>query len=359
MGGTMISSEVQRTLVKSPPELWAEISDPESLARHLGEFGEIRITRVQPEQKVEWEADDASGTVVIKPSGWGTKVKLTVTRELAQPEANDETPVATDDELDDEQASGQASEQVAGEPPKDVEPEADVADITALAREPVEVTDLDATLESDADIAPIADAAPELEPESEGSPHAEPQTEAEAEPQAEPHAEAETTSEEPAPQPEPAPRRGFFARLFGRRRAHAEGSSAVELVEPAPEPIASEPIENEPLSAGVDGPECDFVDEPVHEHEHERAPTAAADEPTETGAQPLGEIAAGTGTPAVEQTIDGPEDSADRPEQEAASNDASTRAQLAEELAAEEVTAVLTGVLDRLGAAHHRPFSRA
>ena len=58
----MVSSEVQRTLVKSPPELWAEISDPESLARHLGEFGEIRITRVHPEQRVEWETDDARGT---------------------------------------------------------------------------------------------------------------------------------------------------------------------------------------------------------------------------------------------------------------------------------------------------------
>ena len=31
----------------------------------------------------------------------------------------------------------------------------------------------------------------------------------------------------------------------------------------------------------------------------------------------------------------------------------------AEEVAAEQVTAVLTGVLDRLGAAHHRPFSRS
>ncbi|HTA06509.1 MAG TPA: hypothetical protein VK774_09115, partial [Solirubrobacteraceae bacterium] len=78
----MIRSEVQRTLVKSPPELWAEISDPEALARHLGEFGEIRITRVQPEQKIEWEAAEASGSVIIKPSGWGTKVKLTVEREL-------------------------------------------------------------------------------------------------------------------------------------------------------------------------------------------------------------------------------------------------------------------------------------
>ena len=52
----MISSEVQRTLVKSPPELWAELSDPDALARHLGELGEIRITRVEPEEKVEWEA---------------------------------------------------------------------------------------------------------------------------------------------------------------------------------------------------------------------------------------------------------------------------------------------------------------
>ena len=99
----MISSEVQRTLVKSPPELWAEISDPTALARHLGEFGEIRITRVEPEQRIEWEAGDTSGSVVIKPSGWGTKVKLTVNRERAQLDetADDEPPAeaAADSEL--------------------------------------------------------------------------------------------------------------------------------------------------------------------------------------------------------------------------------------------------------------------
>ena len=39
-----VSSEVRRTLVKSPPELWAELSDPTALGRHLGELGEIRIT---------------------------------------------------------------------------------------------------------------------------------------------------------------------------------------------------------------------------------------------------------------------------------------------------------------------------
>ena len=31
--------EAKRTLVKSPPELWAEVSDVAALARHLGELG--------------------------------------------------------------------------------------------------------------------------------------------------------------------------------------------------------------------------------------------------------------------------------------------------------------------------------
>jgi hypothetical protein len=83
----MPSTEAQRTLVKSPPELWAEFSDPSSLARHLGEFGEIRIVRVEPEQSVEWEAPDATGAVQLKPSGWGTRVTLTVVRESPEPEA--------------------------------------------------------------------------------------------------------------------------------------------------------------------------------------------------------------------------------------------------------------------------------
>jgi hypothetical protein len=83
----MISSEVQRTLVKSPPELWAELSEPATLAHHLGELGEIRITRTEPEKTVEWEAADTTGKVTLVQSGWGTKVTLTVTRELAEPDA--------------------------------------------------------------------------------------------------------------------------------------------------------------------------------------------------------------------------------------------------------------------------------
>jgi hypothetical protein len=74
----MTEYEASRTLVKSPPELWAELSDQVSLAGHLAEpFGEIRITRLEPETAVAWEGERASGTVRIEPSGWGTRVTLT------------------------------------------------------------------------------------------------------------------------------------------------------------------------------------------------------------------------------------------------------------------------------------------
>jgi hypothetical protein len=69
--------QAQRRLVKSPPELWAEVSDAASLARHLGEVGEITITRVEPESTVAWEGERASGTVQLEPAGWGTRVTLT------------------------------------------------------------------------------------------------------------------------------------------------------------------------------------------------------------------------------------------------------------------------------------------
>jgi hypothetical protein len=66
-----------RRLVKSPPELWAQCSDPASLARHLNGFGEIRITRLEPESTVAWEGESVSGTVTLEASGWGTRVQLT------------------------------------------------------------------------------------------------------------------------------------------------------------------------------------------------------------------------------------------------------------------------------------------
>src|SRR5262245_65633946 len=96
----MDDPSAQRTLVKSPPELWAEVSDVSALAGHLGAFGEIRITRLEPETTVAWEGDRARGTVELEPSGWGTKVTLTARLEeeqevAAQPEsAGEPEPVA-------------------------------------------------------------------------------------------------------------------------------------------------------------------------------------------------------------------------------------------------------------------------
>jgi hypothetical protein len=86
----MPALEAKRTLVKSPPEIWAEVSDAGALARHLGEFGEIRITRTQPESVVEWEGDLASGCVRLEASGWGTKVTLTAEPVAAEPEPEPE-----------------------------------------------------------------------------------------------------------------------------------------------------------------------------------------------------------------------------------------------------------------------------
>ena len=79
-------AEAQRTIVKSPPEIWALISDAQALTRHLGAFGEIRITRAEPESTVAWEGTRARGTVELKPAGWGTKVTLTAEEVAAAPD---------------------------------------------------------------------------------------------------------------------------------------------------------------------------------------------------------------------------------------------------------------------------------
>jgi hypothetical protein len=237
----MISSEVERTLVKSPPELWTELSNPDALARHLGEFGDIRITRVEPEHAVEWEAQGTAGTVRIKPSGWGTKVTLTATREIVVPQVPVEAAPAS-------------------EPPVAAEaPEVPVEAASASEPSPV----------------------PELSPSSTGHAMVEPV-------QAEQHAAVE-------------PSRGFFSRLFGGRRRRK------------------------------------IVDEP-------REVVPAASEPPHAQTE-----AVVTGAPAENESETLPDRMAD----------ISAELKAAEEIAAEEVTAVLTSVLDRLGAAHHRPFSRA
>ncbi len=289
----MVSSEVQRTLVKSPPELWAELGDPAALARHLGELGEIRIVKTKPEERVEWAADGATGTVLIKASGWGTKVTLSVTRELY----------------------------ISKDEPAPADPDA--------AAEP----------EAGAETEPIAEPAPSepvpVAPEPAGIAAATPEPTLEAEPTTPGSAPASTAAD---PISTPERRRGFFARLFGRRKPASPESS-----EPASEISA-------PSSEAASAPAW----ETAVEH---RPPTSEA----KSGTSAIQSLQARFQPEESEQTpptLSGPE-----PEQPArhteSAADIAAELEAAEEVAAEEVAAVLSAVLDRLGAAHHRPFSRS
>jgi len=146
----MPSLEAKRTLVKSPPEIWAEVSDAGALARHLGEFGEIRITRTQPESLVEWEGEKASGCVRLEPSGWGTRVTLTaeaITPEPAPPQPGPDLAIEHDAGLQDltpveeerPRTSWWSRFRRRREPV--VEPVAEVAPVQALAPQPAPALD--------------------------------------------------------------------------------------------------------------------------------------------------------------------------------------------------------------------------
>ena len=239
-----VSTEVQRTLVKSPPELWSELSNPDALARHLSELGEIRITAVEPETKVEWEAEGSSGVVQLKQSGWGTKVTLSVTR-IA--------PAMEELQLEAEAIAAE-SESASVEP----EPAVVVPEPKPVAAEPGAVEPEPAVVEADPEPSSV----------------------------------------------QPEPQLGFFARLFRKRKA----KPGAAVIEPEPEP--------EP------GPEIEVV-------------TLAAPEPIYP-----------------ERTVE-VEPAVVEPAEDLAAELASMEAQMTA-----ETTELLTGVLDRLGAAHHRPFSR-
>jgi hypothetical protein len=194
----MTSLQASRTLVKSPPELWTELSELDSLARHLGEFGEIRITKVDPESRVEWEADRASGTVRLEPSGWGTRVVLTVDT----PEAEAEPEVVPEPEA--------APEPVAVEPePEPVAVEPEPEPVVEPEPEPVKRGWFARLFRRRPEPTPVA-AEPEPEPELEEPVAEEPVAVAEPEPEAGPERAFGTIEwETPAPPveevPEPAP----------------------------------------------------------------------------------------------------------------------------------------------------------
>ena len=114
-----------RTLVKSAPELWTECSDADSLGRHLDQFGDIRITRLEPETAVAWEGELASGTVRLEPSGWGTRVVLTATP-APSPAGAEAAAVTAADVPEAEEVSSEPAEVAAVLAPGDPEPEPDL-----------------------------------------------------------------------------------------------------------------------------------------------------------------------------------------------------------------------------------------
>ena len=69
----MATYEVSRTLVKSPPELWAELEGE----RLEAAFGARTVKATEPERELAWEGDGAAGLARLEPSSWGTKVTLT------------------------------------------------------------------------------------------------------------------------------------------------------------------------------------------------------------------------------------------------------------------------------------------
>jgi hypothetical protein len=279
----MADLTAERRLVKSPPELWSELSEVDRLAHHLEAFGEIRITKLEPEHTVAWEADNATGTVSIEASGWGTKVTLTA--ELPDLEQPHPGPGS-------EPAEAESKEPPCSEPAYEPDPQPE----PGWDPDPEEAAPLEVS-------APLPEVVPEERPPPTFAPR----------------------------------RRGLLSRLFpgfwvhpsaertpddvprpGTRRDWLERALTRSPSEPEEEPAAAEPA-----TAFVQ-PET----APPREPEPEEAPPEPEPEPDEPAPEEE--------PPAAEAEDDG---------------NGTLDPQAAE--------AALEAVLDTLGAAHHRPFSRS
>ena len=246
--------------MKSPPELWAEVSDADALARHLGEFGEIRIIRTEPERAVAWEGERGSGTVELEPSGWGTKVVVTA---RAAPRAESPEPAGA--------PTPRASR------PQEVELE------LLVSRETREIV-----------LPPPPPPAPPPRP-------------------AAPPRPAPPPVEHRLPDPTPEPRPRFFSRLFSRLVTPRPVEPPPPEAKPPAEPPSREPVSESEPPPPQPRPKPEVIELPIsHAVYASRVPERAAPEPEPSVGQP----------------------------EPAPSPD------------------VLNAVLDSLGAAHHRPFSR-
>lgn len=84
----MPTVELERTLVKSPPELWEELASEPGLSRWLGV---VRVSAAEPPHRLEWDCDVAQGVIELEASGWGTRV-----RALAETASQDDGHADTD-----------------------------------------------------------------------------------------------------------------------------------------------------------------------------------------------------------------------------------------------------------------------
>ena len=86
----MAAVALERTLVKSPPELWDELASAEALSRWLGQ---VEVRAAEPPHRLEWGSDIARGVIELETSGWGTKVRALADAEQASGDASVETEI--------------------------------------------------------------------------------------------------------------------------------------------------------------------------------------------------------------------------------------------------------------------------
>jgi hypothetical protein len=71
----MYSIELERTLVRSPHELWDKIFDHPGISRWLRG---VQIRATQPPNRIEWDFRGANGVIELEAAQWGTKVRARV-----------------------------------------------------------------------------------------------------------------------------------------------------------------------------------------------------------------------------------------------------------------------------------------
>jgi len=76
---------IERTLVKSPPELWELVDDPELMRRWSAKlFGaaantEVDVVEHEPESRLAWESSGPGRVeLALAEKGWGTNVEIRI-----------------------------------------------------------------------------------------------------------------------------------------------------------------------------------------------------------------------------------------------------------------------------------------